>query len=229
MIGTAAPRKGPDPLDDAVAAAGGMGRFQRMESFSVEFEESVPGSTETVRTGRRMLRLHDGRSPRLREESRGPDGNVVVVVTSSGSWATRDGLPVGAAELDGLKSALLKDGFLDLLPFVVRECGLPLSPMSESGNENHTMNRLAVGGPSPFPEGSDLILYLDKKSGRLEGVSFGTPTRAVHLASFGDNKSFMTFPARRTERIPAENRRSETVLRNIKVNDYLDEGLFAPR
>jgi hypothetical protein len=229
LIGTAATRKGPDPLDNAVAAAGGMGRFRRMETFSVEFQESVPGSTETVRTGRRMLRLHDGRLPRLREESRGPDGDVVVVVTSSGSWASRDGRPVVGSELDNRTGELLRESFLDLFPLVVRECGLPLNPLSQDGGQGRLMNRVAVGGAEPFPGGSDLMLYLDKNSGRVEGVSFGTPTRAVRLADFGENKSFMIFPARRTERIPAENRRSETILRNVKVNDYLDEGLFAPR
>ena len=71
-----------------------------------------------------------------------------------------------------------------------------------------------------------MVLYLNKDSGRVEGVTYGSPTRAVHFTSFEANKSFLTFPTHRSTRIPAGNIQSEMLLDDLRVNDFVDEGLF---
>jgi hypothetical protein len=218
-------KPGPSPeaaaLDKAVDAAGGMAKYQRLETLTCDFEDTVYGSSEPVTVqGRRAFRLHDGAGLRAWEQTETMGGRVVTVALSTGGWTTLDGKPV----MGGNGERLLAEAFWLAAPQRVKESGRPLRLLSSGYMGVRLMDRLAVDGAPLFPGGEGLTLFLNRESGRVEGAGLGNGD-LLSFHSFEPTKSLLEIPA---SLVYYRNGRKTRMVKlsNILVNGYVDEALF---
>lgn len=200
-------------LEKSVVRAGGQAAFQRLATFSCDFEEKVKTSSGTVtQKGRWYLRMHDERGIRAREEILG--GGVTVVAST--------------AAVDGRGRVVLQELFWTFAPQWVREEDRPLSMLSDGFLAHRGVGRMSVGGAPFFPGGEDLLFFLDPKDGLIAGASAGIPPETVSFHHFEAANGFLTLPTARVY-YDGDGKQSRMFkISNVAVNGYLDEKLFSP-
>jgi hypothetical protein len=206
-------------LDKAVELAGGYAKYQRLETLSCDFEETVYDSSGPVRiSGRRIFRLHDDAGLRIWEEAMTPEGTRITVVTSSGSWSSLNGTPVPA---DG--SALAAELFWMAGPQRIKEAGARLTPLPIGRLLGRKVDRFQVEAPALFPGADGLILCLHPETAQMDGAAFGD--QEVYFHEFETTKGFLVVPSLRAH--TRGGKRARLVrLSHLVVNDYVDDAIF---
>lgn len=208
-----------EALSKAVEQAGGYSKYERLETLTCAFEETVyTASAPVVIRGRRAFRLHDEGGFRAWEDAQTPDGRRLTVVTSSGSFAALDGKAVPAGGTD-----LAAEAFWMMGPQWVRESKRPLHVLPSGKLFGRLVDRFLVGDPPLFAGADGLILCLHQETGQMDGALFGD--EAVYFHEYETTKAFLVVPTLRAH--TRGGKKSRLVkLSNVVVNGYVDDALF---
>jgi hypothetical protein len=215
-----------DPLQRPMAVLGGPSKFQRLETLSYTFDEVAPAAG-VRRSGRVQMRLHESPGLRIRRDWKESEVSWTAVLTSSGPWATRNGVRVeDRAILDGFERDLSREALVILSPFLFRELGRTVRPTGAGYFLSRLLDRLVVEGEAFFPGGEGLTLHLNQESGRVEGFSYGSPAIFLSLSTFEETKSLLQIPTTRLFYDDKQQKSAAVRLTGVTVNGYVDESLF---
>lgn len=198
-------------MDANLARAGGLPKFQRLETFSCRFEETVKTSSGTaVSRGRWVLRFNGGKDLRLREDV---DGGAVTVVLSTAAAGSRG-------------RDLLREVFWTFAPQWVSAEERPLRMLSSGFLSHRLLERVSVEGAPFFPGGDPLIFYINGQDGLMAGAASGAAAEPVSFHNFEATQGFLTLPSVRVYYDGAGKQTRMVKLSNVVVNGYVDEKLF---
>lgn len=200
-------------LDKNIERAGGVPKFERLATFSCDFEETVKTASGPVTTrGRWHLKMHDDKGLRIREDVAGGASTVVL----------------STAPADERGKALLREVFWSFAPQWVRTEDRPMNILASGFLSHRLLDRMAVRGAPFFPGGDNLIFFLDSTERLIAGAAYGETPRTVSFHNFETTQGFLTLPTVRVYYDDKGKQSSMVKISNIVVNGYLEEKLFAP-
>lgn len=227
---------GEELLQKSIGSLGGASKYERLETLAYEFVEKRAGDRgDVLVTGRHAVKLHDGQGLRVRTEGRSPGGLMeVALVTSSGAWAWRGGVPVtDAVELERIREDALRGVFYLLLPHNLKEAGWPVRYAGMGYLQGKLSQRLEV---EPRPAGSlpsvgNFTVWLDSGTQRPEGVTFGPadkPEGPTFRIGRYETVRGLSLPLDRSEVASDGRKTSVFSILNLDVNSFVDDALFDP-
>ena len=204
--------KAPAYLADALKDAGGVVRFERLETVDWVFQMVVP-STAGVQSwaGRQRLR-REGAVWWVREDLATPAG-AVTVRRAAALLVEIDGRPVDGEDRDRWLRGTERRAFLRLAPLVFSP-GIAADRYLGAGYfQNRLVRRVALDlkPGTVWPIAGPVLIQLDHGDSRFRGVSWGEGATAESL--LGDehelNQNLLNLPGRGT-RCNAEGHRMES-------------------
>lgn len=200
-------------LDKNVERAGGPAKFERLQTFSCQFEETVKLSSGTVlQRGRWAFRRDGAGGLKFREDLEGGAATVV--------------LSTAAADERGRR--MMREIFWTFAPQWIRAETRPLRLLANGFLSHRLLERVAVDGVPLFPDGENLILFITAEDGLIVGASAGAVAQSVSFHTFETTPGFLTLPTVRVYYNDAGKQIRMVKISNITVNGYLEEKLFAP-
>ncbi len=221
-------------INKSVEFAGGMRKYQRVETIQYDFIESHYGlEAHVINKGRHLIRLHDPKGLRIREEIYRPEGNQVNVVNSTGTWSLNGEKKVGdSARLKHIHQDLILKASWVLTAHTVKESYAKLSYLGRGFFLDRLLLRIKVvleqsKHSLPF---NDFVAYLDKSDKRIQGLIFDANTGdgvvKVSFSSYETHRS-LSIPMMRSVYDKNDTKLKAFKIVNLKINDFIDDNLFS--
>jgi hypothetical protein len=227
------PLTGAEMLDRSVKAHGGMAKFSRIETVSLQFNDITRSTEEgAAATGRRFFRLHDAQGPRGHEARVESDGRrQLTVFNANGSWQwTQNDAPQNTP---GAGRELQKNFNFMFLSFVVKESSCAVQYGGLGRLEGRLMSRLTIadGRCLGYGEGSSLTVYVDSGTYFVGGLAWKTGPDAVEEETvLTDNvmSSGLVVPTAHILLDPEGQTLHLSKIHDLSLNIFVDETLFKP-
>lgn len=222
--------KAPAYLADALKDAGGVVRFERLETVDWVFQLVVP-STSGVQSweGRQRLR-REGGGWWVREDLVTPQGTITVR-RAVATTVDINGTPVDGDVRDRWLKGTERRAFFRLAPLVFSADIASDHYLGAGYFQTRLVRRLALDlkPGTGWPIAGPVTLLLDHDGSRFRGVSWGDGDGAESLLVDGHelNQNLLNLP-RRWTRFNAEGKRMEILETEVLLfNVFVDPGLFA--
>ncbi|MBK8574710.1 MAG: hypothetical protein IPN90_03180 [Elusimicrobia bacterium] len=219
-----------DRIQNSLKEAGGVARFERVETVDWIFSVARPSEKGVVtwRGRQRMKRV--GSEFAVREDLDTPNGFWTVWVGAI-TAVQKNGLPVtDPAVLDTLGADTRKRAFWILAPFTFLDADSKGDYLGSAYFQNRLVHRVKfeLDKEGGFPLSGPLILQLDPDTSLLRGASWGGEKGGeCLLEDFEMRQNLLNIPALWTLYNAAGERMEVLRVNGCVFNSYIEDSLFS--